>query len=143
MNAAHALRQSCKLDVNSNLETIEHLNKLWKNFDIVSEEQLTRLRVSAIFFKSVDEQLSKLDKLKENIIKLKDTSDIDQNEKIKIAELSSVSMNKTWEQYESKMKKYLNSREQLLVEVGRMVRLGRLLKCRLRESFVADSGPDQ
>lgn len=119
MNAAFALRQSCKLNASSNLETIEHLKKTWKNFDIVSEEQFTRLRVSAIFFKSVDEQMSKLEKLKENIEKLSESDDT--------------------EQQESKMKKYLNTREQLLLEVGRMVRLGRLLKCRLKEPFLSSN----
>lgn len=39
----------------------------------------------------------------------------------------------------SKLRKYLGSREKLLVEVGRMVRLGRLLKSRLKEPFVLDS----
>lgn len=33
----------------------------------------------------------------------------------------------------SKLRKFLAARERLLVEVGRMVRLGRLLKTRLRE----------
>jgi hypothetical protein len=116
LNAAFVLRQSCKLNADTNMETIERLKNTWKSFDIVSEEQLTRLRVSAIFFKSVDEQTNKLEKLKESIEKLNGNDDA--------------------EKHESKLKKYLNTREQLLLEVGRMVRLGRLLKCRLKEPFL-------
>lgn len=105
------------------METIEHLKNTWKNFDIVSEEQLTRLRVSAIFFKSVDEQKSKLENLRENIEKMSDNDDA--------------------EQHESKLKKYLNTREQLLLEVGRMVRLGRLLKTKLKEPFLVNCNYDE
>jgi hypothetical protein len=117
------LRQSCKLNSDSNLEAIELLKTTWKNFDFVSQEQMTRLRVSAIFFKSVDEQLNKLVKLKENIEKLKNI--VDEEQRL------------------SKMKKYLITREQLLVEIGRMVRLGRLLKSRLKEPFLMNSNYDE
>lgn len=37
------------------------------------------------------------------------------------------------------VRKYLIRRERLLVEVGRMVRLGRLLKTRLKEPFTCES----
>uniref|UniRef100_A0A1A9W7F2 SESTD1-like spectrin repeats region domain-containing protein n=1 Tax=Glossina brevipalpis TaxID=37001 RepID=A0A1A9W7F2_9MUSC len=37
------------------------------------------------------------------------------------------------------LRKYLIEREQLLLEVGRMVRLGRLLKTRLKEPFILDA----
>lgn len=84
---------------------------------------MTRLRVSHIFFKSVDEQMCKLEKLKENVEKSKDIDDT--------------------EQRVSKLKKYLITREQLLLEVGRMVRLGRLLKCRLKEPFVMNNNYDE
>lgn len=117
------LRQSCKLNSDANLETIEALKTTWKNFDVVSQEQMTRLRVSAIFFKSVDEQLNKLEKVKESVEKLKNVEDE--------------------EQRLSKMKKYLMTREQLLVEVGRMVRLGRLLKSRLKEPFLMNNNYDE
>lgn len=117
------LRQSCKLNSDSNLDTIEHLKSTWKNFDVVSQEQMTRLRVSAIFFKSVDEQSNKLEKLKESIQKLKKLDDS--------------------EQRLSKLKKHLMTREQLLVEVGRMVRLGRLLKSRLKEPFLMNNNYDE
>lgn len=40
----------------------------------------------------------------------------------------------------SKLRKFLQSRERLLLEVGRMVRLGRLLRTRLKEPVSLDSG---
>lgn len=42
----------------------------------------------------------------------------------------------------SNMRKLLMTREKLLVEVGRMVRLGRLLKTRLRDPFILDERED-
>lgn len=88
----------------------------WTNLHAVSQEQMTRLRVSAVFYRSVDEHCNKLEQLKVSVTKLQE---IDERER-KIM----------------KLRKYLAVRERLLVEVGRMVRLGRLLKTRLKEPFV-------
>lgn len=119
LNAAFALRQSCKLSSDSNLETIDYLKKAWKNLHAVSQEQMTRLRVSAVFYRSVDEHCTKLEQLKVSVLKLKDIEDEDK----KI----------------SKLRKYLAVRERLLVEIGRMMRLGRLLRTRLKEPFVLNN----
>lgn len=119
LNAAFALRQSCKLSSDSNLGTIDQLKKTWKNLHAVSQEQMTRLRVSAVFYRSVDEHVAKLEQLKASVLKLKDVDD----EEKKIF----------------KLRKYLAVRERLLVEVGRMVRLGRLLRTRLKEPFVLNN----
>lgn len=119
LNAAFALRQSCKLNSDKNLGTIDHLKKTWKNLHAVSQEQMTRLRVSAVFYRSVDEHCAKLEQLKASVLKLKD---IEERER-KIV----------------KLRKYLAVRERLLVEVGRMVRLGRLLRTRLKEPFVLNN----
>jgi hypothetical protein len=116
LNAAFALRQSCKLSSDSNLGTIDHLKKTWTSLHAVSQEQMTRLRVSAVFYRSVDEHCVKLEQLKASVMKLKDIED----EEKRIF----------------KLRKYLAMRERLLVEVGRMVRLGRLLRTRLKEPFV-------
>jgi hypothetical protein len=89
---------------------------MWKTLHAVSQEQMTRLRVSAVFYKSVDEHCAKLEQLKESVKKLKDVPE--RERKI------------------NKLRKYLAVREALLVEIGRMVRLGRLLKTRLKEPFV-------
>ncbi|CRL08293.1 CLUMA_CG021374, isoform B [Clunio marinus] len=115
LNAAFALRQSCKLSSDSNLETIDHLKKMWKNLHAVSQEQMTRLRVSAVFYRSVDEHCTKLEQLKASVIKLKEVEDE--------------------EKQILKLRKYLAVRERLLLEVGRMMRLGRLLRTRLKEPF--------
>lgn len=74
------------------------------------------MRVSAVFYRSVSEQITKLEQLKASVTKLKDVED----EEKKIF----------------KLRKYLALRERLLVEVGRMMRLGRLLRTRLKEPFV-------
>lgn len=119
LNASFALRQSCKLSPDKNLETIDHLKKTWKNLHAVSQEQMTRLRVSAVFYRSVDEHCAKLEQLKTSVGKLKDLEE--RERKI------------------MKLRKYLAVRERLLVEVGRMVRLGRLLRTRLKEPFVLNN----
>lgn len=119
LNAAYSLRQSCKLNSDKNLETIEHLKKTWKTLHVVNQEQMTRLRVSAVFYRSVDEHCTKLEQLKVSVFKLREIPE--RERKI------------------MKLRKYLASRERLLVEVGRMVRLGRLLRTRLKEPFVLDS----
>lgn len=80
---------------------------------------MTRLRVSAVFYRSVDEHCNKLEQLKSSVMKLKDIEDVDK----KIL----------------KLRKYLAVRERLLVEVGRMMRLGRLLRTRLKEPFVLNN----
>ena len=119
LNAAFALRQSCKLSSDKNLEKIDQLKKTWKNLHAVSQEQMTRLRVSAVFYRSVDEHCAKLEQLKMSVGRLKD---IEERER-KIM----------------KLRKYLAVRERLLVEVGRSVRLGKLLRTRLKEPFLLDN----
>jgi len=116
LNAAFALRQSCKLNADKNLETIDLLKTMWQNLHAVSQEQMTRLRVSAVFFRSVDEHVAKLEQLKVSITKLQDVTEHER----KIV----------------KLRKYLSMRERLLVEVGRMVRLGKLLRTRIKEPFL-------
>lgn len=39
-----------------------------------------------------------------------------------------------------KIRKFLHTRERLLLEVGRMVRLGRLLRTRLKEPVYSEQG---
>lgn len=73
------------------------------------------MRISAVFYRSVDEHCAKLEQLKSSVLKLKDVND----EEKKIF----------------KLRKILAARQFRLVEVGRMIRLGRLLKKRLKEPF--------
>lgn len=77
------------------------------------------MRVSAVFYRSVDEHCMKLEQLKTSVLRLKDVED----EEKKI----------------SKLRKYLAVRERILVEIGRMMRLGRLLRTRLKEPFVLNN----
>lgn len=80
---------------------------------------MTRLRVSAVFYRSVDEHCAKLEQLKTSVLRLKELED--EEKKIQ------------------KLRQYLAARERLLLEVGRMVRLGKLLRTRLKEPFVLNN----
>jgi hypothetical protein len=55
LSAALALRQSCKLPIDGNRQLSENLWHSWKRLQTVGQEQMTRLRVSAVFHRSVEE----------------------------------------------------------------------------------------
>jgi hypothetical protein len=55
LTAALALRQSCKLPTVSNSQLSENLWNSWKRLQSVGQEQMTRLRVSAVYHRSVQE----------------------------------------------------------------------------------------
>jgi hypothetical protein len=57
LSAALALRQSCKLPTDGNSELSQNLWHSWKSLQMVGQEQMTRLRVSAVFHRSVEEVL--------------------------------------------------------------------------------------
>lgn len=101
----------------------EDLKKYWEKFNSVSQEQMTRLRVGFYFHRSVEEQCNKLDNLKKSVLELGEIEDLD-NKK-------------------TRLRKVLSSREKLLLEIGRMVRLGRLLKTRLKEPFILDNQTEE
>lgn len=54
LNAALALRQSCKLTETRNSVLANSLWQSWKQLDDISQEQLTRLRVSTVYHRNVD-----------------------------------------------------------------------------------------
>lgn len=54
LNAALALRQSCKLTETRNSMLANSLWQSWKQLDDISQEQLTRLRVSSVYHRNVD-----------------------------------------------------------------------------------------
>lgn len=85
----------------------------------ISQEQMTRLRVSAVFHRTMEEQCQQLKELKETI------------------EAESESENK--EEKLLRLRLHMLNREQLILEVGRMVRLGKLLRSRLKEPFCVES----
>lgn len=79
---------------------------------------MTRLRVSAVFHRTMEEQCQQLKELKETIKSESDTDD--KEEKL------------------LRLRLHMLNREQLIVEIGRMVRLGKLLRSRLKEPFGID-----
>lgn len=120
MDASLALRISCKLDDTEIREKIKSLLETWKNLDSISQEQMTRLRVSAVFHRTMEEQCQQLKELKETI------------------ESESESENK--EEKLLRLRLHMLNREQLILEIGRMVRLGKLLRSRLKEPFSFEPG---
>ncbi|GAB0100258.1 SEC14 domain and spectrin repeat-containing protein 1 [Sergentomyia squamirostris] len=124
LEASLTLRQLCKLEVSCNTDMLLQLQNAWSNLQSVSQEQMTRLRVSAVFHRSVEEHCQKLQELR---VAVETTYNIDDPDRRR-----------------ARLRKYLACRERLLVEVGRMVRLGRLLKTRLKEPFIlGDNNTDR
>lgn len=117
-----ALRISCKLDDLECREKSKNLLETWKSLDSISQEQMTRLRVSAVFHRTMEEQCQQLKELKETI------------------EAESESQNK--EEKLLRLRLHMLNREQLILEIGRMVRLGKLLRSRLKEPFGVESAAE-
>lgn len=90
-----------------------NLKSCWKKLQDISQEQLTRLRVSTVFHRSVDDYNAKL----KDLTRAVSTASSD---------------------HLDVLKSQLSHRERLLVEVGRTVRLGRLLKTRLKEPLLVE-----
>lgn len=90
----------------------QQLKQCWQRLLTVSNEQMTRLRVSAVFHRSIDDYCIQLRNLKEAI------------ESMPHEDICKKRM---------RVKRLMHSREKLLVEVGRMMRLGKLLRTRLNE----------
>ncbi|GJQ70963.1 hypothetical protein Trydic_g879 [Trypoxylus dichotomus] len=112
LNASLALRQSCKLPLDEHTNLQQRLKFSWQRLLNVGQEQMTRLRVSAVFHRSIEDHCNQLRDLRETVAT------------IPLMELS---------KRKPAVKHYFSVREKLMVEVGRMVRLGRLLRSRLKE----------
>lgn len=119
MEASLALRISCKLDEAECHDKIKSILGTWKSLDNISQEQMTRLRVSAVFHRTMEEQCQQLMELKETI---EAESDADNKEEKLL-----------------RLRLHMLNREQLILEIGRMVRLGKLLRSRLKEPFGIDA----
>lgn len=124
LDAALSLRQSCNLNTDENRAKLVALNASWSRLLTVSQEQMTRLRVSAVFHRSIEEHCVRLQELRISV----------ENENYETADDECDDDDRR-----ACVRKYLIRRERLLVEVGRMVRLGRLLKTRLKEPFTCES----
>lgn len=134
----------------------------------ISQEHMTRLRVSAVFHRSVEEYCQQLHDLKQSLHSLILNGNISNctssgissaTNSYQTSPLQTMSMLEhlsksmqhhneqqqvpqrqqlNFEERRLQLQKYLAQREQLLLEVGRMVRLGKLLKTRLKEPFILD-----
>lgn len=118
LDASLALRNSCKLSECNNRTKFQMLNDSWTRLDAISQEQMTRLRVSAVFHRTMEEHCQQLQELKQSV-EADDNEVMDGQEKM------------------VRLRSHLMNREHLIAEIGRMVRLGRLLKSRLKEPFSA------
>ncbi|XP_018338023.1 PREDICTED: titin-like isoform X4 [Trachymyrmex septentrionalis] len=119
VNGARVLRLSCRISLEGNANLSSKLRQAWRQFRSVSQEQLTRLRVCAVFHRNVEDHCIGLQNLAETVTALYySAKDEDATAKARIKD---------------SIRDILDNREKLLLEVGRMVRLGRLLKTRLKE----------
>lgn len=109
------LRQSCQLPIQKHSELSRELHQTWQKLQDICQEQMTRLRVSAVFHRSVDEYCDQIRDLRDAVSGNSMINIDDPNKK------------------KERVKKFFVSREHLLMEVGRMVRLGRMLRTRLKE----------
>jgi len=120
------------------------LQRTWHSLQSIAQEQMTRLRVSAVFHRSVEAYYRQLRDLRpllthELATQLQQqrqqhnrsssgiSSDADADVSPELSPAGGLG---------ARLQRHLLAREQLLVEVGRMVRLGRLLKKRLKEPFI-------
>ncbi|XP_015607040.1 titin isoform X3 [Cephus cinctus] len=117
VNGARVLRISCRLALDDNTNLSKKLWQAWRQLRSVGQEQLTRLRVCAVFHRSVEDHCTRLVELIDTVGSLQRGS------------MDSESM----EAAKVQIRDILGNREKLLLEVGRMVRLGRLLRTRLKE----------
>lgn len=126
INGARVLRLSCKLSLAENTDLSVRLRLAWRKLHSVGQEQLTRLRVCAVFHRNVDDHCKQLGDIIEVVEKLLE------RQKLKLESGTSPDV-ETYPKVE--IREILTKREELLPEVGRMVRLGRLLRTRLKDSL--------
>ncbi|XP_066957162.1 uncharacterized protein [Macrobrachium rosenbergii] len=94
---------------------VTDLEFVWKMFIQGSQEQLTRLRVAGVFFRTMEQHLERLDNLCAGLVEKMSGRHVGQN---------------------GEMRSLLTARDRLLREIGRNVRLGKLLKERLLDPLV-------
>ncbi|XP_046807761.1 uncharacterized protein LOC111679299 isoform X10 [Lucilia cuprina] len=199
LEASQTLRSTCKLEVTEALRMQQQLERTWHSLQAISQEHMTRLRVSAVFHRSVEDYCQQLIELRKCLRSMlqQQQAQLRQQQRSSSSGISSesefqtqsppssaastnvdqaraisrsmqqqqqqrqhlqqtqqhsslvdagdhnaeaaVASEKSLNEQRELLRKYLMEREKLLVEVGRMVRLGRLLKTRLKEPFVLDA----
>lgn len=174
----------------------QQLEKTWHSLQAISQEHMTRLRVSAVFHRSVEDYCQQLMELRRSLRLMlqQQQTQLRQQQRSSSSGISSegesqspsstaartnsmpatmhhhhqqqhhqqhqqqhqqqhhqqhnqqqsldvalLTTEKSLNEQRDLLRKYLMEREKLLVEVGRMVRLGRLLKTRLKEPFILDA----
>ncbi|KAF2360877.1 hypothetical protein FHG87_008361, partial [Trinorchestia longiramus] len=95
------------------------LESVWKLFVLGSQEQLTRLRVAGVFYRTMEQHLARLESLCKSVEEAK-------------ARTTNGSLRDT-----DVARQLMAQRDRLLREIGRNVRLGKLLKERLMEPLVS------
>uniref|UniRef100_A0A6P4EV12 SEC14 domain and spectrin repeat-containing protein 1-B n=1 Tax=Drosophila rhopaloa TaxID=1041015 RepID=A0A6P4EV12_DRORH len=156
LEASQTLRLCCNLDASGSTPEAhpgqsligDELQYTWHSLQSVAQEQMTRLRVSAVFHRSVEAYYRQLRELRP-LLTQELSAQLQQQQRQQHNRSSSGISSDAEGEIESelsplgemppRLQRHLVAREQLLVEVGRMVRLGRLLKKRLKEPFVLDA----
>lgn len=146
LEASQTLRLCCKLEQSEPEQFQLQLQRTWHSLQSIAQEQMTRLRVSAVFHRSVEAYYRQLRDLRP-LLTHELTSQLQQQQRQQHNRSSSGISSDAEASPElspagalgARLQRHLLAREQLLVEVGRMVRLGRLLKKRLKEPFVLDA----
>lgn len=146
LEASQTLRLCCKLEQSEPEQFQLQLQRTWHSLQSIAQEQMTRLRVSAVFHRSVEAYYRQLRDLRP-LLTHELTSQLQQQQRQQHNRSSSGISSDAEASPELspagalgvRLQRHLLAREQLLVEVGRMVRLGRLLKKRLKEPFVLDA----
>ncbi|EDW78752.1 uncharacterized protein Dwil_GK12603, isoform A [Drosophila willistoni] len=152
VEASQTLRLCCKLALSDPELISQQLQHTWHSLQSIAQEQMTRLRVSAVFHRSVEAYYRQLRELRPLLTQELATQLHQQQRQQHNRSSSGISSDadadlspelspvyKTLGELPARLQRHLMAREQLLVEVGRMVRLGRLLKKRLKEPFILDS----
>ncbi|KAM7355889.1 uncharacterized protein ACRADG_001825 isoform 2-T3 [Cochliomyia hominivorax] len=183
LEASQTLRSTCKLEITEALKMQQQLERTWHSLQAISQEHMTRLRVSAVFHRSVEDYCQQLIELRRSLRsmlqqqqaqlrqqqrssssgissesefqaqspeqtntisrRLRQRQQLQQIQELVNGDLedaaAAVAAERSLNEQRELLRKYLMEREKLLVEVGRMVRLGRLLKTRLKEPFVLDA----
>ncbi|EDV96835.1 SEC14 domain and spectrin repeat-containing protein 1-B isoform X1 [Drosophila grimshawi] len=145
LEASQTLRLCCKLEQSEPEQFQLQLQRTWHSLQSIAQEQMTRLRVSAVFHRSVEAYYRQLRDLRP-LLTHELAAQLQHQRQQHNRSSSGISSDAEASPELSpagglgaRLQRHLLAREQLLVEVGRMVRLGRLLKKRLKEPFVLDA----
>ncbi|XP_034483415.1 SEC14 domain and spectrin repeat-containing protein 1-B isoform X2 [Drosophila innubila] len=147
LEASQTLRLCCKLERSEPEQFLLQLQRTWHSLQSISQEQMTRLRVSAVFHRSVEAYYRQLRDLRP-LLTHELATQLQQQRQQHNRSSSGISSDADADVdadlfpaggLGARLQRHLLAREQLLVEVGRMVRLGRLLKKRLKEPFLLDA----